>query len=306
MKKNMRTFFVTLAALCVCCCTVSLLTACDDDDEVKVGTLHVDINPKEVYKQMDYLDEVQDLLDSKRAIGVTVLIYDEANKLVQTNLAITSELNPVSVDLPELKAGTYTVVAVQQMSGDNNQGIWKFEEMEELTTFRVMSDRFPLPGYAILAIDRQQVTLDGDATITLTPQSMGSIVFFGYAGLPEEKECEEIFLATANRARGLWMDPARQGDEQLWRDEDAAEGLPYYLAQITGEQEGQRPPQMGWQEVFTIDRGTQWTGVGFSDDDYLEETILNFDFQPGNHYFFIYSFEGVDGQHWAYGTGKIL
>ena len=58
MKKSMRTFFVTLAALCVCCCTVSFLTACNDDDDApkvngKIGTLRVDINIKEVYKQMD-------------------------------------------------------------------------------------------------------------------------------------------------------------------------------------------------------------------------------------------------------------
>lgn len=311
MKKSMRTFFVTLAALCVCCCTVSFLTACNDDDDApkvngKIGTLRVDINIKEVYKQMDYLNEAQALLDSQRVIGAAVLIYDEGNKLVRADLAITSKLDTVSLDLPDLKAGTYTVLAVQQMSGEDKIGLWRFKDYEDLTTFRVMSDRFPLPGYAILAIDRQKVTLDGDATITLTPQSMGSLVLFAYMGLPEDKACEEVFLSTTNRARGLWMDPARQGDDQLWRDEDAAEGLPYYLAQIKGEQEGQRPPKMGWQEVFTLDRGTQRTGMGFSDDDYIEETIVDFEFQPGNHYYFLYDFDRPEGQRWGYGKGIVI
>ncbi|MGN1235820.1 MAG: PKD domain-containing protein, partial [Bacteroidaceae bacterium] len=120
----MRTFFVTLAALCVCCCTVSFLTACNDDDDApkvngKIGTLRVDINIKEVYRQMDYLYDAQALLDSQRVIGAAVLIYDEQNKLVKADLAITSKLETVSLDLPELKAGTYTVTLKAYDASDN-------------------------------------------------------------------------------------------------------------------------------------------------------------------------------------------
>ena len=298
----MKVHLMTLAALL--CCTMSLLTACSSDDDIKVGVLHVNINPAKAYLKMDYLDEASSFL-KKQTLGVDLLLYDGENKLVWKDVTNFQQLALMSVDVPNLKKGYYTLVAVQQIYSENNQGLWMLEDEESLTTFRVMSERFPLPDYALLAIDRQPVAIDGDATINVTPQSMGSIVTFAYNGLPDHIECEEVFLSTTNRARGLWMDPARSGDEQLWRDEDAAEGLPYYLAQIVGE-EGHRPPESSRQAVFTIDRGTQQTGMGFTDDYYLEDTRVDFHFEPWQHYYFIYSFSQPEGQRWSCGTGKLL
>ena len=283
------------------------LSACSDDDDPKgpePGLLHIDIDPVSVYKQMDYYSEIAACLD-KQALGVTIMVYDESKALVASDVAISSELKALSVDFPDLKGGNYTVVAVQQVSDENKIGLWKFKDPENLATFRVMSERFPLPDYSLLAIDTQKVTIDGDATLSVTPQSMGSIVFFGYNGLLDDIDCTEVFLSTTNRARGLWMDPDRSSDDRLWRDEDAATGLPYYLAQVEGEG-GQRPPTMGIQSVFTIDEGVQSTAMGFSDDYYLEETRVDFTFEHGTHYYFLYVFDQPEGSRWFYGEGKIL
>ena len=283
------------------------LSACSDDDDPKgpePGLLHVDIDPVAVYNQMEFIQEISFYL-REHVLSVTVMVYNEDKALVASDVVVSSELTKLSVDFPDLKGGNYTVVAMQQACDENKEGIWKFKDPENLATCRVMSESFPLPAYSLLAIDTQKVTIDGDATLSVTPQSMGSIVFFGYNGLPDDIDCTEVFLSTTNRARGLWIDPDRSSDDRLWRDEDAATGLPYYLAQVEGEG-GQRPPTMGIQSVFTIDEGVQSTAMGFSDDYYLEETRVDFTFEHGTHYYFLYVFDQPEGSRWFYGEGKIL
>ena len=182
-------------------------TSCSEEDnpaESEGYKVTVTVNTADMYEQLGIADELTALLadepEEDFGVGVSLFLYDTSGKLVDSEdgEGIRHDLQPTKVEMDELENGTYSLLVVQNVTYQGEEGLFLDVEKEEQFGTIEMWNRFMSEVPATYAFGYKLVPLtikDGDAEVTVTPDPAGSVVEFSLEGL-DKTDYGDIFLIT--------------------------------------------------------------------------------------------------------------
>lgn len=188
-------------------CLPLLNTSCffldDDPVEPEGYELKVTVNTAEMYEKLGIADELLATLadePEKSGVGISLYLYDASGNLVDSEdgVGIRHDLQPIKAGLDDLENGSYTLLVVQAVTYEGEEGSYLDIEKEEKLSTIEMWNRFgrEIPATFAFGYKMVKVTIsDGDAELTVTPAAAGSVVEFSLAGL-DKTDFWEIYLAT--------------------------------------------------------------------------------------------------------------
>ena len=216
MKKNL-----TLRAILALVCVVALACSCKKDEPVRQTT--VTINKTSLYDELGITDLMKEEAIGKDDMFIvdSLLIYNEEGSLVTLFGENSDNMNPWTLDIPDLPDGRYTFVAWQTANNnlEHSKGpCWTMQDKDLLskasitTPYAIYNYPFAL-GYAAAEV----AVHDGKIDVELSPRSMGCIIEVWADHFTEESGPAKMILETTYKERcyGIRLDPAL-GEADRW------------------------------------------------------------------------------------------
>ncbi len=109
-------------------------------------------------------------------VRTNFLIYNNQNELVDQFTVFRSTFNESANYTLELPNGSYTAVAVTDVSYDNVDNVWKIVDQNNINTLRItFANQYVADKEGIVAARRQSFQVaDNQATLNLTPAHLGA------------------------------------------------------------------------------------------------------------------------------------
>ena len=215
MKKLLYLMTAVIATLTFTACTVN-----DDNPVTPIsGKAVITVNTAGLYEELNIADLMPRWLDNgSLAIVDSVLIYDQAGKLLTKLGAKTYAMQPLTIDTGDLPNGTYTLVIWQTGRSADETIAWFLSGEEQLSTVS-LTTKFGNVGYMwAVGCASATITVNGGSIQTsVTPKSLGSIIELRIDNLTEDTGYTYVSLRGANEQYviGCRLDPSLT-EESRW------------------------------------------------------------------------------------------
>ena len=237
----MRRLFISTVLI------IASLAACQKDPS---GGRSVRIDTAALYTNLEITEDVQSRLNTHSGtISDSEFVYGESGKLITRLGTESSSLGTVSLDIPKLDNGAYTLVAFQSFKDAGGETGWFSADGENLTTLRIMHADGPVEGYRALGVPKETLTVsNASPQMTIVPQAAGSIVDFQLEGYTKDRgdgDLPPVWLCGDTKVIGLY--PGRE-DGSRWM--------------VSPEQQeiiGSRRESQSSQKFFTLLNGDEKT-----------------------------------------------
>lgn len=202
-----KIFFSLLAVISM------LATSCSNDD-IEIQTvgqfrqlnLNVDVtSPYEPYGINDFINLLGD--NDEKSIAVVSLLYDKNGDLVDRKTSFARSFNNVSQNFYEVVDGKYTVVSIVTIVDDNEFNAFTIEDTDKISTLWISSNYETQYWYRCVASVSKSIEINGDETIEVVPEIIGSMVDIEYEGLNKSKY-NWFALEIKNKADGYSLNPS--------------------------------------------------------------------------------------------------
>jgi hypothetical protein len=222
MKKNI----LSLAVVILCTMTTAVFTACDNEDKPAkptAGGATITIETAALYEELGITEDVLNgMAEASMLLTDTVMIYNAEGNLVSKLGTEVDNLQPQTLQLKDLKNGSYTIVAWQCVRG-RKSGVrcWEMADEGQLSTVKITS-KYIVKDYGwAIGMATSTINIDGgNVQVDIAPKSMGSVVEMKVDGFSEEKGLTELSLyAYTWMVNGFYLDPKRTDDDR-WITED--------------------------------------------------------------------------------------
>lgn len=184
--------------------------------------LTLQVNTDNLYERFSAKSSImQQVLssDTKLCLGVITLAYDADGNLADSVCTFDRSFHQFTQKM-SLKEGTYTIISYENIfdPADNyNSQYWKFEGIDKLSTAQIVTDEEQVYWTGVVGISSQQLALNGDKTLNVTPAPVGVLVNIHYFNL-DATAYDYIGFMTKNRPMGLRLDPSLTGDDRYVYD----------------------------------------------------------------------------------------
>lgn len=181
MKKNLTKIWLLLPLLMM----GNLFAACSGSDggESNPPTEHkmtATIKTAAPYTELGFKDDVAHMFnnDANYSLLGTLLVYDQSGKLKYTAEKTFRDLSNITIEAPNMAEGSYIAIYYQ---ADIHHGktSWTLENKQDISTVQVSCNKAntisPCSSLSV-ATGTFHVDEEGDAQLTLTPKTTGSIV----------------------------------------------------------------------------------------------------------------------------------
>ena len=241
--KTMKSF----AALFCCSVLMCAVTSCTrEDNPVNLdGSASITLNTQALYEEIGFYEKaVHNMKTGYFFLENTLLVYDEAGKLVGKYEENTNDFQPVSFDVSNLPNGYYTVVAVEH-GRQEDVAFWELVDEESLSTVQIRrTDQHTYWTFAVGVASQQITVRSGEVKANLTPKAAGCLFDARINRTPSFKNHLRVW---GNKMpTGLYLNPQLNEDEQLAYNENDTWGVICLI-----------DPAVTNTTFFTIGRGKQ-------------------------------------------------
>lgn len=264
---------------------MGMITACDnpDIDIVNKHELKIHVSTSNPYNQFDLIGTYTKayLQDDDFYLSINTLLYDENGNYVDSVRTYSKTLDAVNQNFDGIREGDYTIVTTITMveKSNNYQSLfWELSSIERLSTISV-HDRGDIdycPGTFLVGIDCQKVKLKSNASVSMEPQAIGSIVYMMWEGL-EQTKYTSIGVVRKDKPNGYIINPELNGEEHFEYDTYYDSNVWSYIGYRNKMADCVRPTA----PFFVMGKNDLNWGWGLKDNDNTNKFSL---FMNGGHY----------------------
>lgn len=152
MKKYLAVFAVLFTVI---------LSSCSNDDIPVAQSITFKVNPSTVVSSLfEFTAGDLSSIDSDENLYVTLYIYNEAGKLVSSDVQKFKDYTHIMNSVQSIGAGEYTAVVSTQIIDDANFKYWDITGTDNLSTFKVTDEGYIGGAAKILGLSTKKITVD--------------------------------------------------------------------------------------------------------------------------------------------------
>lgn len=246
MNLTIKTFKKLVAFAC-CAVFMCSVTSCsiEDNPMSPIGSASITLNTQPLYEEIGFYEKAVDNLASGYFfLENTLLVYDEAGKLVGKYVENANDFLPINFNVSDLPNGDYTVVAVEH-GRQQNVAFWELVDEESLSTVQIRrTDQHTYWTFALGVVSQQITVRGGEVKADLTPKAAGCLFEVRVNRTSSFKNHLRVW--GDKMPTGLYLNPQLDEDEQLAYNENDTWGSICLI-----------DPSVTKTTFFTIGRGEQ-------------------------------------------------
>ena len=151
-------------------------------------------------------------------LGVFTYIYDSSGVRVDSSFAHTNTFSSITQQFV-LGEGTYSIISVETVVNKNysyKPDSWNMINTENLSTCEIRMKDMPL-WYECVGAARGSLTIEKEASYTLTPSPLGALVDVNYFNF-DKSNYKVIAFITKNEPSGIKLNPYLKDDNRYTWD----------------------------------------------------------------------------------------
>ncbi len=201
-----------------------MFASCSNDD-IDIDTfdkLTLNISTESMYDDLQMKESIKDLLrDGKYNICVQTFLYDKDGILSDENVSYAENTNPITVQFPSVKQGTYTLISVETMVATANNRKpydWQISGKDKLSTLQIDQIDSDVYWYAALGVISKSITVSGTKTETITPQAIGNVIQTWFLNFDKANDVINVCVGTTECIAAYRLDPSLSASERVSKD----------------------------------------------------------------------------------------
>lgn len=217
MKKYLAVFAVLFTVI---------LSSCSNDDIPVAQSITFKVNPSTVVSSLlEFTAGDLSSIDSDENLYVTLYIYNEAGKLVSSDVQKFKDYTHIMNSVQSIGAGEYTAVVSTQIIDDANFKYWDITGTDNLSTFKVTDEGYIGGAAKILGLSAKKITVDSSTKeVLIDVECAGAVALVQVMnwnrysnvetfGLMSNKSCDDV---TFDYNGGLNYSIETKNDYSYW------------------------------------------------------------------------------------------
>lgn len=217
MKKYLAIFAVLFTVI---------LSSCSNDDIPVSQAITFKVNPSTVVSSLlEFTAGDLSSIDSDENLYVSLYIYNEAGKLVSTDVKTFKDYTHIMNSVQNIEAGEYTAVVSTQIIDDKGFKYWNITGTDNLSTFTVKDEGYIGGSAKILGLSAQKINVTSSTKeVSINVECAGAVALVQVMdwnrysnvesfGLMANKSCDDV---TFDYNGGLNYSIETKSDYSYW------------------------------------------------------------------------------------------
>lgn len=197
------------------------ISSCTNDDIeiIETGRLTLNVSTQGVYDDFGISERFKtDFLSGSYNIGVYTFVYDSEGNLAASDSIYTQTFGNVSLRMPSLKNGGYTIIALEMLvdaSQNYESDSWVIVGKEKLSTLEIVNKNYVAYWYSAVGLSVSQQEIGAaDKTINLTPKGIGALIHTRISNF-DKSNFKYVAFFTKDQPKGRFLSPSYNGEERF-------------------------------------------------------------------------------------------